>query len=370
MSELPKLWTVAWDATSALLRDLLEMRLTTVRGRLCVVTALSVALAVVLALALHLDEVLWAAISGFVCSQATAPASVQRGILRIMGTMVGGGVALLLSPWLAEDTVALCLALVAVSTLGVLGFVVSPHGYAWFLGAVTAVIVLMALLSDPTSVLSVGANRAALVTLGTVAAMVVAVLIGPETVVAPAAAAPGWSDLTGEQWPAVRHALQAGFGVLLVPLVWNWLALPSLSQTTVTVAAVMAVPALSHDTAADQQIIITRAIHRIVGCASGGIAGLACLALSVEDFLPWLVMLTAGVWIAAHIQASQRGIGYVGTQGAIVFISTLVQGPGPPTSILPGIERFAGIMGGLLILLTVLIVSTPGPEDEPVSTGR
>jgi hypothetical protein len=27
-------------------------------------------------------------------------------------------------------------------------------------------------------------------------------------------------------------------------------------------------------------------------------------------------------------------------------------------------------MGGLLILLTVLIVSTPGPEDEPVSTGR
>jgi hypothetical protein len=29
-------------------------------------------------------------------------------------------------------------------------------------------------------------------------------------------------------------------------------------------------------------------------------------------------MLTAGIWIAAHVQASQRGIGYVGTQGAVV----------------------------------------------------
>ena len=364
MSELPKLWTVVEDATSALLRELYEVRLTGPRRGLCMATALSVSLSVVLALAVHLDEVCWAATSGFMCSQATAPASVQKGILRIMGTMAGGGIALLMSPWLAEDTVALSLALVVVSTLGVLGFLVSPHGYAWFLGAVTAVIVLMALLSDPSSTLTVGASRAAEVTLGTVAAMVVAMLMGPQVNAAPAVTAPGWSDLFGEQWPAVAHALQAGFSVLLVPLVWNWLALPSLSQTTVTVAAVMAVPALSHDTAADQQRIITKSMHRIVGCASGGLAGLACLALSVEDFLPWLLMLTVGIWIAAHIQASERGIGYVGTQGAIVFISTLVQGPGPPDSILPGIERFAGIMGGLLILLTVLMVTSPDPEGR------
>jgi hypothetical protein len=52
--------------------------------------------------------------------------------------------------------------------------------------------------------------------------------------------------------------------------------------------------------------------------------------------------LSAGIWITAHVQASERGVGYVGTQGAVVFISTLVQGAGPPTSIPPGIERFAG----------------------------
>jgi hypothetical protein len=70
-------------------------------------------------------------------------------------------------------------------------------------------------------------------------------------------------------------------------------------------------------------------------------------------------MLTAGIWIAAHIQGSQRGIGYVGTQGAVVFISMLVQGWGPPNSIIQGIDRFAGITGGLLILLVVSLLTAP-----------
>ena len=35
-------------------------------------------------------------------------------------------------------------------------------------------------------------------------------------------------------------------------------------------------------------------------------------------------------------------------QGAVVFIMTMVQGWGPPSSIIPGIERFAGLAGGLL----------------------
>jgi uncharacterized membrane protein YccC len=146
---------------------------------------------------------------------------------------------------------------------------------------------------------------------------------------------------------------------MLVPLVWRWLELPDLSQTAVTAAAVMAVPALSHDDAANRQIITERALHRLLGCLLGGVAGLACLILSIESFLPWLLMLTAGIWIAAHEQCSQRGIGYVGTQGAVVFILTLIQGWGPPASISPGIDRFAGITGGLLILLAVSWLTAP-----------
>jgi uncharacterized membrane protein YccC len=146
---------------------------------------------------------------------------------------------------------------------------------------------------------------------------------------------------------------------MMVPLVWRWLELPSLSQTAITVAAVMALPALSNDAMADQQKIAERAVHRILGCLFGGVVGLSCLALSVESFLPWLLLLTAGIWIAAHVQASRLGVGYIGSQAAVVFILTLVQGRGPPLSILPGIERFAGITGGLLILLAISVLTAP-----------
>ncbi|HLB97124.1 MAG TPA: hypothetical protein VJK90_05645, partial [Acetobacteraceae bacterium] len=176
--------------------------------------------------------------------------------------------------------------------------------------------------------------------------------------------APGWSDLLGAQWPAMQHALRTGATVMLVPVVWNWLELPELSQTAITVAAVMAVPALSNDAAADQQKVTQRAMHRLLGCLLGGIAGLACLALSVDNFLPWLLMLTAGVWVGAHVQGSQRGIGYIGTQTAVVFIVTLVQDWGPPASIFPGVERLAGITGGLLILLLVSLLTAPSRSPD------
>ena len=119
----------------------------------------------------------------------------------------------------------------------------------------------------------------------------------------------------------------------------------------------MALPALSNDDATNQRKITERAMHRLLGCLLGGIVGLGCLALSIDAVIPWLAILTAGIWLAAHVQGSQRGIGYVGTQAAVVFITMLVQGPGPPDSIGQGIDRFAGIMGGLLILLAVLLLT-------------
>jgi uncharacterized membrane protein YccC len=363
MSALPEAFALARDAAEGLRHELSEIKPTGPRSRQNAATALSVGLGVVLALWLHVDSAWWAAISAFVSSQTNAPASVHRGILRILGTSLGAGVTVLLAPWLGEDTVALSLALFAASALGVLGFLVSGHGYAFLLGAITADMVLMATLGDPGSALFTGVNRTAEVTLGTVAAMLVAVLMAPEAGTGPPGPGAGWSDLTGAQWPCVRHALQAGVGVLLVPLVWNLLALPSLSQTGVTVAAVMAVPTLSGDAQTDHRKVVERAMQRILGCLLGGVAGLTCLALSIDAFLPWLLMLMAGIWICAHIQASERGIGYVGTQGAIVFISTLMQGLGPPDSILPGIERLAGIAGGLLLLLGVMVMTAP--SDEP-----
>ncbi|HEX3996039.1 MAG TPA: FUSC family protein [Acetobacteraceae bacterium] len=343
----------------ALRQDLAEMHLVAGRGPQCSMTALAVTLATTVALAARVDAVWWAAISAFVSTRATAPASLQRGGLRIAGTAAGAVLALLLSPWLVEDHVALTMVLLVASACGVAGFLVSPHGYAWLLGAVTTDMVLLAALGDPLSVLTVACNRTAEVTIGTFAAILVVVVLAPDTAPVQPSVAPGWSSLLGVQWPTLQYALQAGTAVMLVPWIWNWLELPVVSQTAITVAAVMAVPALSNDAAADRQTVMRRGIHRILGCLLGGIAGLACLALPVQSFGLWLLMLTAGVWVAAHLQASARGIGYVGTQAAVVFITTLVQDWGPPSSIFPGIERLAGIAGGLVILFVITVVTAP-----------
>ena len=59
------------------------------------------------------------------------------------------------------------------------------------------------------------------------------------------------------------------------------------------------------------------------------------------------------------MQTSERGVSYIGIQAALVLIMTLVQGWGPPDTIWPGVDRFAGMMGGLAMLLLVSLLIWP-----------
>jgi uncharacterized membrane protein YccC len=358
------------DAAAALRREFAEIEIAGPHGAHSARATLAVALSVIISLVLRADAPWWAAISAFVSIQVSAPSSIARGTLRIVGTAIGAGIALLLGPWLIEDAVAVSLVLFIASTIAVLGLQLSRHGYAFMLGGVTVDMVLLAALGDPASVLETACNRTAEVTIGTVTAVLVSLVLSPDVKESSVpSAAPGWSDLLGTQWPSVQHALRAGFGVVLVPWIWNLLELPNLSQTAITVAAVMAVQATSADDVANRQAIVRRATHRIFGCLIGGLAGLAVLALSFESFVPWLLALCAGVWIGAHVQSGTHGIGYVGTQGAVVFMMTMVQGWGPPSTILAGVERFVGITGGLLIVLAVSVLTAPLTRQQPSVDG-
>lgn len=345
-------------------REIAEMRLSGPRSGACLRSSVSVALAVAAALGLALDLPWWAGISAFVSSQVPLPASLNRGTLRIAGTVAGAVAAYGLMPFVIYDQVAFSLALMAFGALGVLGLVVSRRGYAWLFLGITANLVLLAAVADPPSGLRIAANRITEVAVGTAIAVAVALAIAPDVKAAPQAPAPGWSVVLSPQSPALSYALRAGFTVMLVPLVWNWLQLPGPAQMAITVVAVMAVPVVSGDPTQDRRQVIDRSLHRMLGCLLGGLAGLACLALSVTAFLPWLALLVAGVWIGAHVQASERGVGYAGTQGAVVFIVTLVQSAGPPTSLLPGIDRFVGIIGGLAMLMAVSALIWPDAQGS------
>jgi uncharacterized membrane protein YccC len=237
----------------ALYRDLLDVRWSGQRATTCFVTAISGTVATTLAMALHLDDIWWATISGFMATQATTPASLRKGVLRIVGTVAGAGAVVLLSPLLVDDPVLVTLLIFVASTFGILGLLVSAHGYAWMLAAITVDMVLMNLLSDPHSTLEVAASRTAEVAVGTGAAMLVSVLAALEETEPPADTHPGWRHLLDAQWPATEYAIRAAIAVVTVPWVWAWLHVPSDAQIAITITAVMALPALGTDPQADQQ---------------------------------------------------------------------------------------------------------------------
>ena len=334
------------------------------RVRTVAMATLAVVLSVAAALALHLDNVWWAGISAFMSTQATRPDSIRRGFLRMAGTVTGAVAGFVMTPWLAYDHVACFVFVFVFSLVGGVGVLVSPHGYAWLFFGITTNLVLLSSLTAPLSALNLAVYRVAEVGVGTITAILVAICIAPDDPAPAAPPAPGWTDLLGRNWQAVLHAFRAAITIMLLPLIWSWLDLTSFSQMAITVAAVMAVPSLSADPNETARMVTQRALHRLLGCFLGGAAALGVLALSITEFLPWLAVLGAGVWLCGHIQASTRGIGYVGAQAGIVYIITLVQSWAPPDSITPGIDRFAGMTAGLTILLFVTVLIWPDPEPE------
>jgi len=142
---------------------------------------------------------------------------------------------------------------------------------------------------------------------------------------------------------------------MLLPLLITSLAPLGPSTMAVTSVAVMAVPTTAV-VEPDARTIIQRALFRLVGCGLGALMGLLCLYWVGSSLLVWLLLLMAGTWFSSQIQSGDTGIGYVGTQAGLAFLLSMIQGQGPPLSPIPGLDRFAGIMAGLSVLLVVTMV--------------
>jgi uncharacterized membrane protein YccC len=170
----------------------------------------------------------------------------------------------------------------------------------------------------------------------------------------------------------VLHGARSAIAVCAVLAIWIALELSQVVEMAITVAVVMAAPVVADSGFGTRHAVAVRSVHRFLGCLLGGAVAILCLALDVTAFPWWLAMIGAAVWIGMHIQIGPHGVGYVGTQAAFVFIVTLIQGESPPTSIMPGIDRFGGIVGGLAILLVVSMVLWPSDEEiaEQKAAGR
>ena len=343
-------------------REVSEMGGDPVRTRQGVVAACSVMLATVLALLFEVEDPWWAAISAFMSLMSTGSGSVRKGLLRLSGTTAGAVLGFVMARWLPYDHFALYLFLAATTMLGVIAMQVSPHGLSWLFLTITSTMVLLMSLDDPTKALDVAFYRWFEVAIGVTSAVIVANVL-QDWHADPPAPVPGWRHLLGAQWPAVLHGMRSAISVVAVLQIWIWINLPDVAEMAITVAIVMSAPVLAAGGLGTRHAVAERSLHRVIGCLIGGIVALGCLALQVTSFPWWLAMIGASVWMGMHVQTGKNGVGYVGTQAAFVFIVTMIQGPAPPTSIMPGVDRFAGILGGLGILMVVSLLLWPSDEE-------
>ena len=361
----------------AFIRELRALTLHGPRAREPLKAVLSVLLAVTVAAILRLDDLSWAAFSGYMVMRADIAELIPRGLMRTAGTIGGALVGLLLAPTVADTPFLLMLGLFVVSWIGSFQALTSRYSYAWFFFGLTAGMVLTEALAAPENVVHFAGTRVAEIAVGSCSCLVVASLFASAGAPAgtgaprnPASITPftGIRDAFRDAWlrehgPLLAHSTRAALAVGLLPLVWRWFSMEDFSQTAVTSYIVMMVPAatvLEHR----HSTIYERMAHRTLGCLLGGGTAILCLSLFSNSMLLGTLALCVGIWIGYHIQIGNEGIGYLGTQFVLGFLITFIQGPGPVASILPGLERLLGILIGSA-MLCLLILAWPLPEDDP-----
>lgn len=344
---------------------------------------LSVLLATFVASAMHLPDIIWAALSGFLVMRSSLAESLPRALHRVLGTAAGGLLGLILARWTAQDIGLLMLALFVVIWIAVYQGSVTRARYAWLLFGVTAALVLIDALGAPAGAAAFAAVRAAEVAVGSLSALLVAAIFeafgAPPGKGAPSLPVPGamlnWGNLRDEawlarNWPLIIHATQAAVAVSLLPIVWRVFSITDYVQTAITAVIVMIVP-LEVIESGGKDAVYERMAHRILGCGLGGLLAILALGVAADNLLLWTVCLSAGVWIGFHIQSGKTGLAYVGTQFAFAFLVSFVQGPGPATSLEPPLTRLSGVLIGVAVASLVILAWPAAPRrDAPALRGE
>lgn len=336
---------------------------------------LSVLLSVAIACLINLPDIVWAAISGFIVMRSTVAEALPRALYRVIGTILGAALGFVLARFLIDDIALMIGVLFAVTWISVYQGSISAYRYAWLLFGVTAVIVVIAALSDPPGTALFAAVRAAEVAIGSLSALVIAAVF--EAFGAPPGlAAPQGSEKPGahlsvrnlldeawlfRNWPVITHATQAALGIALLPFVWRMFEITNFLQTAVTSLIVMIIP-LNAIEQGDRRAVYERMAHRFLGCLIGGALALFCIGVAGDNRLLWAMCLSAGVWIGFHIQSGKTGLSYLGTQFAIAFLVSFVQGPGAATSLEPTLTRLLGIGIGVTVMSLVVLAWPSQPR--------
>ncbi len=334
----------------------------------CVV---SVLLAIALAHLLKAPNVSWAAFSGYMVMRGHAADTMQRGLLRIVGTIVGGLLALSAIPAAGLHVSLQAIVLAFVTCAGLYGAMTARHGYAWLFFCITFAMVVFDKVEHPLeSPIDFVERRFLETTAGTIACVAVS-LLSALTLRRywPAARTPQAESL-GWQADAFRHAAQGGVAMAALAVLASFYTPPALAQGAVTVIAVMFVP-VSAVGANGLGSVRRRVLQRFIGCGAG--AALAAFFLFVSrGHAPILIFgVVVGVAIGRALENGALSHRYVGTQFTLAVLVTLVPDSYSNISIEPGLARLWSIFVGMGVLEPVLVTARLlGLDGRAAAQGR
>lgn len=316
--------------------------------------SLSVLLAIVFAHMLGATNVSWAAYSGYMVMRGHVAESALRGVLRILGTCAGASLAVVLVPPVLHHLAGQILASAVIGGVMLYAALTARRAYAWLFVGLTFEMILLDKIQQPDlAVTAFALTRVIEVVAGTSACVIVSAL---STCTArrrwpapprPAAAQFGWHP------EAARHAAQGAIALGLLPCLAIF-GLPELSQSAITIMAVMLVPVASVGRSGLGPVS-RRLLHRMVGCTIGGLFAALILLVSHGNATILILGTFAGVILGRHIENGGTAIAYSGTQFVLVILVALVPDSYAHPGIDPALERLAGILIGLIVLEPVLL---------------
>jgi uncharacterized membrane protein YccC len=318
----------------------------------CVV---SVLLAIGLAHLTQVENVSWAAFSGFMVMRGHVADSVLRGSLRIIGTAVGAIAALFVVPLVVGVWPLAALTCGVVGGASLYLALTTRRAYAWLFAGLTFEMILLDKLERPVEAIGHFAmTRGIEVTAGTVACVVVSTLSAltlrrcwPGTR-APQAAGLGWHP------QAFRHAAQGATALGFMPLLGWLFVIPGLAQGAVSIMAVMLVPITTVGTSGLLPVS-RKLLHRVAGCLAGAALAFATILTAHGEPLVLLAATAFGVAVGRHIENGVHRFTYVGTQFTLAVLVTLVPDNYAQAAIGPALERLYGIFLGMAVLEPVLV---------------
>jgi uncharacterized membrane protein YccC len=334
---------------------------------------ISVALAVVLADALHLSNVWWAAISGYVVAQSGFLDSSKRAAQRMLGTILGGCLGALVGPLIGNRP------WLFIPALGLIGGVAVYHAYrsrpqyAWMLGGITALMVTYEahVLGSTEATVAFAKLRVVEVAVGTLACVVVSGVFAlglrcyprgsPASALAAAAVHVAAPLPVGTLNAASRIlGIQGAVAMSILAAITDLLDLPGLMQGMVTVIAVLVLPETVL-AKAGRSSVVEKMLHRLLGCLLAGAIGAPLLPLLHGQALACILVLSVGIWFGCHVQTGIQGATYVGRQFNIAFIMVFVQDHGWAADAVPALTRLAGILVGVVVLALVMLATLAVP---------